>query len=303
MTKPTIRLGGYAPPDSAHGRALDRFADFVRTESDGRIGVEILYNVLELGRPATDLFEMMSAGELTVCYFSTSYLGSAVPLLDALEIPFLFDSLDDAHDALDGPFGAALSDAIRETLGYEVLGYWDNGFRHLTNRIRPVRSPADCSGLSIRLQPNRVHEALAEAWGMVPVLTELSAGIEMIAKGEVDAQENPLANAFAYGVDHRNITLSSHLYGARGVFADSDQMARLGASAADIVRAGARAAIDYQRTDARQYEDTLRARFEAEGRTVIELSNEQRQSFIDSAQPVISEARQAIDTGLLDLLP
>lgn len=302
MARPMIRLGGYAPPDSAHSRALDRFADFVRTESDGRIEVEILYNVLELGRPATDLFDMMNVGELTVCYFSTSYLGSAVPLLDALEIPFLFDSLDEAHDALDGPFGATLSDAIREALGYEVLGYWDNGFRHLTNAVRPVRSPADCAGLSIRLQPNRVHEALAEAWGMKPVLTELSAGIEMIAKGEVDAQENPLANAFAYGVTHRNITLSSHLYGARGVFADADQMAALEKSAADIVRAGARVAIEHQRADARRYEDTLRARFEAEGRTVIDLSNEQRQSFIDAAQPVIREAREAIAADLLGML-
>lgn len=303
MARPMIRLGGYAPPDSAHSRALDRFADFVRTESDGRIEVEILYNVLELGRPATDLFDMMNVGELTVCYFSTSYLGSAVPLLDALEIPFLFDSLDEAHDALDGAFGARLSDAIRETLGYEVLGYWDNGFRHLTNGVRPVRSPADCAGLSIRLQPNRVHEALAEAWGMKPVLTELSAGIEMIAKGEVDAQENPLANAFAYGITHRNITMSSHLYGARGVFADADQMAALGTSAANTVRAGARVAIDYQRTDARRYEDTLRARFEAEGRTVVDLSNEQRQCFIDAAQPVIREAREAIDPDLLAMLP
>ena len=303
MAPPVIRIGGYAPPDSAHSRALDRFAEFVRTESRGDIGVEVLHNVMDLGRPATDLFDMMTVGELTLCYFSTSYLGSRVPLLDALEIPFLFDSLDEAHEALDGPFGAALADATREVLGCEVLGYWDNGFRHLTNMVRPVRSPVDCDGLSIRLQPNRIHEALARAWGMKPVLTELSAGIEMITAGEVDAQENPLANTFAYGVTHHHITLTSHLYGARGVFANSDQLAAIGTSAANVVRDAARVAIEYQRTEARRYEDELRAGFEAEGRTVVDLSDQQRQAFVEAAQPVISDARAAIPGELLDVLP
>lgn len=238
MSDSVIRVAGYAPSDSVHSRALDVFGEFVREQSSGTLEVEILHNVMDLGRPMSALLDMVTSGELTMCYFSTSYLGTSVPDVDALEIPFLFDTLDAAHDALDGAFGAALSDAIEMVYPISVLGYWDNGFRHLTNRVRPVRAPADCEGLSVRLQPNRVHAALMEAWGMAPVLADLSEGIRMIAHGEVDAQENPLANTRAYGVSHQHVTLTAHLYGARALLANRDGLARLGAVSVDVVQLG-----------------------------------------------------------------
>ncbi len=245
---------------------------------------------------------MLDAGELTWCYYSSSYLGAKVPQLNALEIPFLFDSVVDAHDSLDGEFGAALANAVRQHAGYEMLGFWDNGLRHLTNSVRDIRSPDDCRGLRIRLQPNAIHEALTASWGMEPVPAELSAGIAMIKDGEVDAQENPLANSVAYGVDHRHITLSAHLYGARGLFANAEGLAKLG-DAGDIVRESARSAIAYQREAAAAYELELRTMLEDEGRTVLDLSNEERLGFAEAASEVIDNARAAIDTDLRRLIP
>ena len=302
MTSSVIRIGGYAPSESVHGRALDRFAEFVRSESNGEVSIEVMYNVMDFGRPMADLLDMVISGELTWCYFSTSYLGNSVPAVDALEIPFLFDTLDDAHKALDGPFGASLSASIASVHPVEVLGYWDNGFRHLTNRDRPIRTPAECAGLSIRLQPNRVHGALMEAWGMTPVLVELSEGIRMIAAGEVDAQENPLANTRAYGVSHRHVTLSAHLYGARALIANREALAKLDGPTADLVRRGARAAIDFQRAAAQLYEVDLRRDFEIEGRQIVDLTSGERTAFVDAAEPVMERARSEASPALLRLL-
>lgn len=301
MKPKQIRVGGYAPQDSVHSRAVDTFAEEIRRTSNGEVDVEITYNVMESGKPATALFDMVDSGELTWCYYSSSYLGARVPELNALEIPFLFDSVSDAHGALDGAFGAALSDFVRQRAGYEVLGFWDNGLRHLTNTARDIRSPEDCQGLRIRLQPNAIHEALMASWGMSPIGAELSAGIAMIKAGEVDAQENPLANTVAYGVDHRHITMSGHLYGARGLFANPDELLDLGETA-DLVRDAARVAIEYQREAAAAYELELREMLEAEGRTFIDLTTDERKSFVDAAQDVIDDARDAIDPDLRNLL-
>lgn len=90
---------------------------------------------------------------------------------------------------------------MRAATGYEVLGYWDNGYRHLTNRLRPVMTPADCAGMRVRVQPNAVHEELIRSWGGRPVPAGLNEGIRLIKKLEVDAQENPFASTVAYGVD------------------------------------------------------------------------------------------------------
>jgi TRAP-type C4-dicarboxylate transport system substrate-binding protein len=300
MAPITIRAGGYAPPGSTHSRALDHFASTLRSLLGDDVRVELLYNVMDTGRPATDLFDMVHGGELTWCYFSSAYLSH--PLADAIEVPFLFDDLDAAHAALDGPFGDMISEGILRDRRFEVLGFWDNGFRHLTNSVRPILTPQDCDGLRIRLQPNETHGAMVRAWGMEPVMVELSEGIRIITEGLVDAQENPLANTAAYGVDHGFITKTKHLYGARGLFADPGVMAQLPADVAGAVRMAARAAIEFQREAAADYEAELERRFLDEGRRVDTPTPSQRQEFRDAAADVIEAALSSIDEDLLVLL-
>ncbi len=288
-----IRVAGYAPPASVHSRALDVFADFVRERSSGALTVEVVHNVMDAGRPMSSLLDMVSSGESTICYFSTSYLGAEVPDLDALEVPYLFATLEDAHAALDGALGDALAAAIERVHPVEVLGFWDNGFRHLTNSVRPIRTPADCAGLSIRLQPNRVHAELTRAWAMTPVLAELSEGIRLIADGDVDAQENPLANTRAYGVDHEHVTLTGHLYGARVLLANRARLAQMDAASADLLRAAARHAIEFQRIAAHEYEGVLRREFDAT-RRLVELTDDERAAFVEASSSVTARARSAL---------
>jgi TRAP-type C4-dicarboxylate transport system substrate-binding protein len=141
-----------------------------------------------------------------------------------------------------------------------------------------------------------------EAWGMTPVLVELSEGIRMIAAGEVDAQENPLANTRAYGVSHRHVTLSAHLYGARALIANREALAALDGPTADLVRRGARAAIDFQRAAAQLYEVDLRSDFEIGGRQIVDLTSGERTAFVDAAEPVMERARLEASPALLRLL-
>jgi TRAP-type transport system periplasmic protein len=277
-----VRFGGYAPAESTHGRAQIHFTERMAERLGDRVQVEILHNVMDLGRPATDLFTMVESGELTMCFFSTSYLGDRVPELNVLERPYLFSDLPEAHAALDGDFGAALTEATERRTDFEVLGYWDNGFRHFTNRLRPVHSPADVAGMTVRLQPNAMHEAMVEAWGGTPVAVELSEGIQLIQELKVDAQENPLGNSVAYGVDkvHKYVTMTGHLYGARGVYANRRMLADMPADIADAVRASARDAIVHQRSIAADYELELRERLTAQGLEFIDLTPDEREAFV-----------------------
>ena len=136
---------------------------------------------------------------------------------------------------------------------------------------------------------------------MEPVTAELSAGIAMIKRGEVDAQENPLANTVAYGVEHRHVTLSAHLYGARGLFASPTEMAKLG-EGADVVSQAARVAIAYQREQAAAYEHELRDRLETEGRTITDLDDGERRAFAEAAGSVIETALGKLDPEIQALL-
>ena len=305
MSEPLhVRLAGYAPATSTHGRALDRIAAGLRAELGDRVAVEIDYNILDSGRPAQALLKDVEAGATTLCFFSTSYLADRVPGLGIIDLPYVFGSLDHAHAALDGPLGTALSEHTRRRTGLLPLGYWDNGFRHLSTRSRDVRAPADCRGLRVRLQPNWAHERFFRALGAEPVCNDLREGIAMLRSGALDAQENPFANFVAYGIDkvHPHVTLTGHVYGARGVYASTAQLRDWPGDAREILQRVVTSAIARQRAAATRAEVELRERLARQGTTILELTRDERAAFRAVAEPVLDHARARLDDDLWALL-
>lgn len=286
MSQPIrIRVGGYAPAESTHTRAVSHFVDRMTERVGDEVSVEVIGNIMDQDRPASDLLSMVESGELTWCYFSTSYLTERVPELEQLEGPYRFENLEEAHRALDGDLGCALTTATETQTDYRVLGYWDNGFRHLTNRRKAVRRPDDLVGMRVRVQPNATHVKLIEAWGAEAVPVELSRGIDMIRSGEVDAQENPLANTVAYGVDqvHPHCTLSGHLYGARGIYAHRPSLESFPDETHQAILDSVADAITFQRSAAQSYESRIRTRLEAKGVEFVDPTPSERDEFREAA--------------------
>jgi TRAP-type C4-dicarboxylate transport system substrate-binding protein len=303
MSPQKLWVGGYGPEKSAHGQGLEVFRRTVETETNDEVQVEVTWNIMDEGRPNTDLFELVESGHMFLCYFSSSYLGWRVPELNVLETPFLFDDLHSAHRALDGTLGEALTEAVRAATGFEALGFWDNGFRHLTNRLRPVHLPDDCRGMTVRLQPNVVHEELIRSWGAIPMAVELSRGIQLITRLDVDAQENPLANTVAYGVDevHGHVTMTGHLYGARGLFAHRPTWESLTPDVRDVVGRAIRSAIEAQRKAAALMEADLRTKLELARIAFVDLNPEERTAFVEASAPAIARAHEGVPDILFDL--
>lgn len=269
MPSPTlrIRLGGYAPPDSVHTQAARAFKEAVEREAAGVVAVDVFHNVLDFGYSFGDLLEMVRAGVLTCGYASTAYLAGAAPALGAFDLPFLFRDRPAAHAAMDGALGDLLAGEAEGRLGLTTLGYWENGFRHVTSRRGPVTSLADLAGLRIRIQPNAIHQRTFELLGAVPVPTDLKDLLPAIAQGRVDAHENPLENIHAYGI-HRHqpfVSLTGHFYGVRGLYANAAALRGYPRDVRDLVRRAARAASLEQRRRAAEKDAQMAAVLRAEG--------------------------------------
>jgi TRAP-type C4-dicarboxylate transport system substrate-binding protein len=299
-----VRLGGYAPADSTHGQALDTIAAGLRTELGDGVAIQIDYNIMDSGRPAQALLEEVEAGRMTLCFFSSSYLAGRVPGLGIIDLPYVFDSLEHAHAALDGRLGAALSRRTRRSTGLDPLGYWDNGIRHLSNRSREIHTPEDCRGLRVRLQPNWAHEEFFRALGTEPVCNDLREGIAMLLSGELDAQENPFANFVAYDVHtvHPHVTLTGHIYGARGVYASAEQLRTWPLRAREALAGAVEIAVRQQRDAAASKEIELRDWLAGRGTRIVELAHDEHAAFRAVAEPVLQRARTSIDDELWALL-
>ena len=215
-----IRMGGYGPATTGFSRALKFIGDRLTAELGPRVEIKYVWNIMELGYRADDILWLVEHGLLTLGYQSSSYLTDRVPELGIVDLPFLFASTDAARAAMDGALGRVLAGKIEERVNFRILGWFENGFRHVSNRTRPVRMPADLKGLTIRVLPSKVQARTFELLGAVPMRMDLTQAIEMIKAGSIDAQENPLSNTVTYGVHkfHRFHTLSNHFYISRPIF-------------------------------------------------------------------------------------
>ncbi len=304
MTEPIkIRFGGYSPPDSTHSRAAVHFKEALARRVGGAVQVDLYWNVLDFGYSAVDLPSMVECGLLTMCYFSTSYMTTRVPELEIDDLPFMFENEEGAYAAIDGALGEFLTEKTEGATDFRVLGYWDNGFRHISNRLRAVRSPADLKEMRIRLQPSDVHVKTFDLLGAVPVPIDLKLGIEMIESGEVDAQENPLANTVTYGVTqhHRHITMTGHFYGARGLYTHRGSFDSWPEKIQAAVRESIRDAIQIQRELAMAKEKELRTRLEDEGISFVDLTAGERDVFVKAVQPILDDARNRLGEELFEL--
>ncbi len=306
MSEPIqIRMGGYGPPTTTCSRGLKAMGERLERDFGRAVDVKYIWNVMDLGYKGSDLLWMAEHGILTLSYQSTSYLADRVPELELADLPFLFDGLEDARAAMDGRFGAWLTRRIEERIpGYRILGYFENGYRHLSNRLRPVRAPADLKGMKIRLMPGKVHARSFELQGAIPCSMDIKEGLEAIMAGRVDAQENPFANTVDYGAHkaHRYHTVTGHCYLSRGIYMNRAQYESWPGEFREGIRNAAREVIAVQRALAVEEEALARRAIEAAGGEVLELTPAERAAFARAVKPLHDEARKRFGDEVFALL-
>jgi len=301
-----ITLGGYGPPSTTCSRGMKIMGDMIAARFGKDVAVHYVWNVMDLGYKGADLLWMAEDGVLSLSYQSTSYLADRVPELDFADLPFLFDGVAQARAAMDGALGAWMTQKIETRIpGYRVLGYFENGYRHISNRLHPVRALADLKNMKVRLMPGEIHRRSFELMGATPCPLDLKPGLEAVVSGAVDAQENPYANTVDYGAHkvHRYHTQSAHCYLSRGLYMNRTQFDRWPAELQACMRAAVREAVLAQRELAIDEELAARKAIEAAGGEVIELTPEARAEFVTAVKPLHDEARKRFGDEVFGLIP
>ena len=210
-----LRFAGYQPARSVHTRALHALRDRVARLADGALTIEVTDNIVTEGRKAADLLVMVESGELDGCYFASSYLAGRVRGLGRFDLPFQAGAREAVFTELDAAEGAELAGQIAAATGFHLLGWWDNGIRHISNGVRPIRTLADCVGLRLRTLDNAQHQAAFRRLGFTPMFIDVADLPRAVAEGTIDAQENPLTNVVNFNLHarHRHVSLTGHLLG------------------------------------------------------------------------------------------
>jgi len=300
MEKIHIQFGGYQNQGSIHNQAARYFLETLQEKLGDQISTELIGNVLNLGKNSGDLPGMVSDGELTCCYISTVRFTEWIPEINILDLPFLIKDRAQIQAAFRGAFGTHLKNQFAVNTPFKLLGVWDNGFRHITNKRHPIRTPKDCEGLSIRTQISEVHVESLKAIGFNPIPVDVKVFVDEIEGPRFDAQDNPLTNSFNFGVHkfHRFFTLTGHFFGGTALICNSTIFDTWSKEIQQVFLEVAELATEYQWQLATQEDDLILKKLSLEENEIIHLTDAERNLFKVAVKPVFEKYEKIIPASI-----
>lgn len=241
-----IKLGFALQMDHPQGLGAKKFAELMDEKSGGKIQVR-LYSDSQLGDDNQQTSALVSGTQEAVIQASSALTGR-VKEFGILDFPFLFNSEQEAFAILDGPVGKALFDKLPEQ-GLIGLGYFDNGFRNVTNSKHPINTADDFKGLKIRTMQSPVYLDTFKAIGANPTPMAFAELYTALESKTVDAQENPFSiinSSKFYEVQHY-LSITRHTYNTF-VFAMSKKFwDQLTPTEQEMIQEAATEATQYER--------------------------------------------------------
>lgn len=211
LAKVKLKLGHPGALNHHYHEGALMFKDLVASKSNGEMEI-VVFPANQLGKQR-QLVEGAQLGTVDLVLTSDVLLSSFEKSLGALNLPYIFKDIDHVSKVLDGEIGAYLSDKLSKK-GLVVLGYWENGFRHITNSQKPINTPADLKGQKIRTPGGFVFVDTFNGYGASATPMSFGELYSALQLKTVDGQENPVAHVLTqkFFEVQKYLSLTSHIH-------------------------------------------------------------------------------------------
>lgn len=206
-----LKCGTSTQSTHIYNLAAEYFGKIVAQKSGGEIEVQV-FPASQLGSER-DMVEGLQIGSLEMTLTSTGPMGNFVPQVKLFNLPFLFKDRESCYRVLDGKIGTEIADRFVK-VGIRSLGWFENGFRNITNSKVPVNSPDDMKGIKIRVMEDDVFILTMKALGASPLPMAFGELYTALEQKTVDAQENPLAviHSSRFFEVQKYLAMTGHFY-------------------------------------------------------------------------------------------
>ena len=281
-------------------QGMEKFKEVLETKSGGKIKVNLFPGGV-LGSDQANL-SALQGGTLEMVSMNSGILASQVREFSVFDFPFMFANGREADAVVDGPFGQKMHARLQEK-GIVGLGYYELGFRNITNGRRAINKVSDIDGLKLRVIPNPLNVDWVRALGANPTplpFPELYAALEQKA---VDGQENPVAtiNSAKFFEVQKHMVLSNHQYNPQSVMMSKRFWDSLSAAEKKMVEEAVTESVKFQRTQARSQVDSITDNLKKNGMLVTELPAAEMAIMRDKMKPVIAKYGEPIAATVAEL--
>jgi TRAP-type transport system periplasmic protein len=291
LARHAFTFAGYKGEQSIHGAAAQHFCNSLRATL-GDAGIcTVLPDTTTRSPEFADIAQVVADGALDFCYLSTVRLVKFVPEFTLFDLPFLSEDRAEIFGLLDGVLGDFFKTEMKRKSPFRILAFWDNGLRHITNRLRPIKALSDCKGITMRTQLSETIGDTVRAMGFTAQPMDIRQFRKQLDGPDIQAQENDLPTTYNFGFHnhHPYITMTGHILGVRAVFCLNEAFM----SWPDHVQTGVQTAMDaaakFQQSLSVDLETETAAKLEAEGATLTRLGAEAKAEFHNAVAPVFEK--------------
>ncbi len=296
----TIKFATQNPKGHPIVIGMEKFAEIVQAKTAGKIKVNLFPGGV-LGSDQANV-SALQGGSVEMLSLNSGILASQVKDFGVFDFPFLFASEKEADAVVDGAFGKKMHAKLQEK-GMVGLGYYELGFRSITNSKRAINKVADLEGLKLRVIPNPVNVDWVKAVGANPTplpFPEVYAALEQKA---IDGQENPITviNANKFYEVQKFVALTNHQYNPQSVIMSKKFWDSLSAAEKTIVQDALTESVKVQRAAARGQVAGALANMKTNGMSVTELPAAEMAILRDKMKPVIAKHGEPIAATVAEL--
>jgi TRAP-type transport system periplasmic protein len=286
----TLKLGHVGDPGSLYEETANKFAECVNGAGVD-VNVEV-YGSSQLGNDQ----EMMQKLKLGQIAFSipSSIMSSVHPTFGIFEMPYLIKNRDHMRKVRD-EMGNVFRDAAKEK-GYALVGFWENGFRNVTNNVRPINKPEDLKGIKLRTPKGEWRVKMFQSYGANPTPMAFSEVFTALKTGVIDGQENPLAQITSgkFQEVQKYLSMTGHVYSPAYLATSEKQWDGWSDEIKSAISDCATQASDFAYDRSAELDNSLVDVVKDAG---VEINEADKQSFIDASGAIYKDFGGQVDGG------
>ena len=279
-----LKFGHVGAPGSLFAASAEKFAE-IANEKLGDQATVVVFGSSQLGNDR-ELLQKLKLGTVDFA-LPSSVMSSVVDEFGLFEMPYLVQSREHMQAIEEAVFWPELAPKVEEQ-GYKVLAVWENGFRHITNNIRPINVPEDLDGIKLRTPRGEWRVKMFQTYGANPTPMAFSEVFTALQTGTIDGQENPYAQIasakFQEVQDYLSIT--GHVYTPAYVLVGKGKFEGLPEEVQQALTEAARETQAFVYETAAQLEEDLLGVIQEAG---VQVNEADKAAFIAASAPIYEE--------------
>ena len=287
-----IKFGHVGEPGSLFQMVSDDFAKRANAKLAGKAKV-VVYGSSQLGGDK-EMLQKLKLGTLDLSLPST-VMSSEAAEFGLFEMPYLVK--DRKHmAAIEKEIVWPRLAPAAKAKGLQLVSVWENGYRHLTNNVRPIDKPADLGGIKLRTPKGEWRVRMFKAYGANPSPMKFSELFTALQTGVMDGQENPLTQIYSsklYEVQ-KYLSLSGHVYSPAYLVAGAKKWEKLPADVRSALESSARETQAFVYETAERLEGELLGKIKASG---IKVNEVDKAAFIAASKSIYETFGKEVKGG------